>query len=177
MHDVLEDLLGLSMKSEQLGFFHMGMRAFVTYIALIAIVRIGKKRFLGRATAFDVVLAIMVGAIAARATTGGAPYFPSLLAILVFVFIHWAFSGLARGSQTFSSLIKGNPTVLIRDGEIDERNLKDAHMSRDDLDEDLREKGIPDPADVAEARLERSGRLSVIKSPQPGPGSSLRAPA
>ena len=37
------------------------------------------------------------------------------------------------------------------------------HMSSDDLDEDLRSKGVKDPAQVDEARLERSGSLSVIK--------------
>jgi uncharacterized membrane protein YcaP (DUF421 family) len=41
--------------------------------------------------------------------------------------------------------------------------LADAHMSRDDLDEDLREKSIAKPSDVVEARLERSGRLSILK--------------
>jgi uncharacterized membrane protein YcaP (DUF421 family) len=36
-------------------------------------------------------------------------------------------------------------------------------MSDGDLAEDLREKGIRSPSEVDEARLERSGRLSVIK--------------
>jgi hypothetical protein len=45
----------------------------------------------------------MVGSIAARAVTGGAPYFPSLLAVLVFVGMHWIFSSLARSSASFSS--------------------------------------------------------------------------
>jgi uncharacterized membrane protein YcaP (DUF421 family) len=164
MHAPLEQILGLSLKSEQLGFAHMGVRAFLMYILLIVIVRAGKKRFLGRATAFDVVLSIMVGAIAARAVTGGAPYFPSLLAILVFVAMHWLFSSMARGSPFLSGLIKGNATTLIRDGRIDDRALRDAHMSRDDLYEDLREKGVSDLAEVSEARLERSGRLSVIRA-------------
>jgi len=39
-------------------------------------------------------------------------------------------------------------------------------MSRDDLDEDLRDKGVSDPSEVEEARLERSGRLSVIQKQQ-----------
>lgn len=163
MYDLLEQELGLSLKSEQLGFAHMGARAFLMYILLIAIIRAGKKRFLGRATAFDVVLSILVGSIAARAITGGAPYFPSLFAILVLVGMHWVFSSLARSSSSFSSLIKGNATLLIRNGRIDEKALKDAHMSRDDLGEDLREEGVSNLAEVAEARLERSGRLSVIR--------------
>jgi uncharacterized membrane protein YcaP (DUF421 family) len=36
-------------------------------------------------------------------------------------------------------------------------------MSADDLAEDLREKGVEKPEDLKEARLERSGKVSVIK--------------
>jgi uncharacterized membrane protein YcaP (DUF421 family) len=41
--------------------------------------------------------------------------------------------------------------------------MKDAHMSKDDLAEDLRQAGVKSRSDVKEARLERSGKLSVIK--------------
>jgi uncharacterized membrane protein YcaP (DUF421 family) len=53
--------------------------------------------------------------------------------------------------------------LLVQNGRIDEPALKDAHMSRDDLDEDLHEKEVSVLAEVAAARLERSGRLSVIR--------------
>jgi uncharacterized membrane protein YcaP (DUF421 family) len=36
-------------------------------------------------------------------------------------------------------------------------------MSKNDLDEDLRQESVGRIFEVAEARLERSGRLSVIK--------------
>jgi uncharacterized membrane protein YcaP (DUF421 family) len=35
-------------------------------------------------------------------------------------------------------------------------------MSEDDLAEDLRQQGVNNPGEVKEARLERSGKLSVI---------------
>ncbi len=41
--------------------------------------------------------------------------------------------------------------------------MKAAHMSSGDLEEDLRQKGVDEPKKVKEARLERSGDLSVIK--------------
>ena len=69
----------------------------------------------------------------------------------------------SAGSCGFSDLIKGHPTVLIENGDIKRKALRDAHMSDDDLDEELRQQGVRDPDKVAEARLERSGKLSVIK--------------
>src|SRR5205085_7383124 len=97
--DWADAVLGLSLKSEQLNYGHMAARASLMYLLLLAIVRGAKKRFLGRATAFDVILVILIGSTAARAMTGGAPFFPTTLAIVVMVFIHWTFSFLARSSS------------------------------------------------------------------------------
>jgi uncharacterized membrane protein YcaP (DUF421 family) len=162
--DFVDHIMGLSLKSEQLGFGHMAARAVVMYLALVIIVRAAKKRFLSRATAFDFVLAVLLGAVAARAMTGGAPFFPSLLALVILAAIHWLVSALTRPWPSLSRMIKGHPTTLIHDGKVDEDALRNAHMSMDDLLEDLREKGIADPAEAKEARLERSGKLSVIKN-------------
>jgi len=163
LSELLDNVFGLSLKSEQLGYGHMAARAALMYILLIIVVRSAKKRFLSNATAFDFILTIMIGSIAARAMTGGAPFFPSMLGVVVMVCIHWVISWGARGSPTISQLIKGHDTLLIKDGQVLEKPLANAHMSRDDLDEDLREKGISNPGAVKEARLERSGKLSVIK--------------
>jgi uncharacterized membrane protein YcaP (DUF421 family) len=159
----LDRLFGLSSKAPDLGFGEISARAFVVYVALLVVVRSGKKRFLGEATAFDVILVITLGSIAARAISGNAAFFGSMLALAVLVATHWVFSALARESRFFSGLVKGHSTLLIRDGRINRKALRAAHMSDDDLEEDLRNKGIDDPTAVAEARLERNGKLSVIK--------------
>jgi uncharacterized membrane protein YcaP (DUF421 family) len=163
MPDLLDQALGLSLKSEQLGFGHMAARAVVMYVALIVLVCFAKKRFLGQATAFDYILVVLIGSVAGRAMTGGAPYFASLFGLFVLVAMHWMFSAASQRSPTFSSFIKGHATTIIRDGKVDMREMAKAHMSGDDLDEDLREKGVKEPSEVQEARLERSGKLSVIK--------------
>ena len=159
----IDHLLGLSLKAEELGYGQMGARAGLMYVLLLAIVRSGKKRFLGRATAFDIILVIMLGSIAARALTGGAPFFPAVAAMAVLVALHWIISFIGRDSSTFGGLVKGHSTTLIKDGYILADNLSAAHMSREDLKEGLRQKGIGDLSEVIEARLERSGELSVIK--------------
>jgi uncharacterized membrane protein YcaP (DUF421 family) len=77
--------------------------------------------------------------------------------------MHWVLSYFAAGSPTISALTKGHDSVLVRDGCVDRNALHAAHMSDDDLDEDLRQKGVSSPNEVQEARLERSGMVSVIK--------------
>lgn len=162
LYGLTDRLFGLSAKAQELGFGQMAARAFVMYVALLIVVRSGKKRFLGRATAFDIVLVITLGSIASRAITGGTAFFAAMLALVVLVFTHWVFSWLARDSGFFSGLIKGRSTVLIKSGRLDRQAMRAEHMSDDDLDEELRDKGYDERRDIAEARLERSGKLSVI---------------
>jgi uncharacterized membrane protein YcaP (DUF421 family) len=157
-------LLGVGLESKELGVWQMGLRAIVVYVVTVIMVRLGKKRFLGRATAFDVILGIMLGSIVSRAVTGNAPMLPALVASAVLVLMHFVFSGMALRWHGFGSLIKGNPRLIVRDGAIDERNLRKAHMTEHDLHEDLRSKSVARLDQVAEARLERSGQMSVIKA-------------
>src|SRR4051794_23038342 len=149
MFDILDQALGLSLKSEQLGFGHMAARAALMYLALIVLVRFAKKRFLGEATAFDYILVVLIGAVAGRALTGGAPYFASLFGVFVLIAMHWLFSAMSQRSQAFSSFIKGHATTIITEGTVDKDAMAKAHMSSDDLDEDLRDKGVKSPSAVA----------------------------
>jgi uncharacterized membrane protein YcaP (DUF421 family) len=161
---VLQRVLGLGLDSHELGAAQMAVRALVVYVATVVMVRLGKKRFMGRATAFDFILGIMLGSIVGRAITGNAPLLPALAAGAVLVALHWLFSWVAMRWHGFGHAFKGTSRVLVRDGVIDPRHLRKAHMTERDLWEDLRGKSISRLEDVAEARLERSGDLSVIKA-------------
>lgn len=163
LYPKLDFLFGLSSNINGLAWWQIGLRAAVMYVALIACVRVGKKRFLGRASAFDVILVIVIGSIAARAIAGSTGMVGAVAAVLALVLMHWAFSYISRSSPWFGDLIKGTATPLIKNGRLDRQALWREHMSDDDLDEDLREFGVRKPSQVAEARLERDGKLSVVK--------------
>ncbi|HEY0012881.1 MAG TPA: YetF domain-containing protein [Allosphingosinicella sp.] len=160
--ELLDTFLGLG-DGKDLNALQMGARAILIYVVTLAIIRLGKKRFMSRATAFDVIVGIVLGSIASRAITGNAPMFPAMTAAAVVMALHWCFSALAVRSGRFGQLIKGHDTIIVRNGEIDERALCATHMTSRDLRESLREQGVEDVAAVAEARLERDGSVSVIK--------------
>jgi uncharacterized membrane protein YcaP (DUF421 family) len=164
INQFLDGMLGLSAaNANELTTVQVSLRASVVYFLLILFVRLGKKRFLGQATAFDAVLIIMIGSLASRAVSGTAPFVATMAATLVFIMTHWLISYFSESSPTLSFLVKGHDTTLIKNGRLDRNALRDAHMSPDDLAEDLRQQGIAKHSEVEEARLERSGRLSVIK--------------
>ncbi len=160
----VDALLGLSRTAGDLEFWQLGLRAVIVYGVLILRVRFGKKRFLGEATAFDAILVIIIGSTASRAITGTAPFAGAISASFVLVGVHWIFSYISRSSPAFGHLIKGRTTLIVKNGRVLREALLDEHMSKDDLDEDLRKQGCGSPAGIREARLERDGRLSVVKS-------------
>ncbi len=160
----LDTIIGFSTtRAEELTAAQVCARAIVVYLVLIAYVRFGKKRFLGEATAFDAILVIVIGSIASRAISGTAPFLASLAGTFVLVLVHWIISYLTEDSVALSTILKGHDTVIIRNGRVNRKAMHDTHMSPDDLAEDLRQEGIQHPSEVKEARLERSGKLSVIK--------------
>lgn len=165
MEDLAEAMrLALGLGREHLDVAQMALRAAVVYVVTVLMVRAAKKRFMGRASAFDVILGIMLGSIVSRAITGNAPFLPALAAGAVLLAMHWLFSGVALGWHGFGALIKGRPRLLVRDGAIDRRAMRAAHMTERDLWEELRRQNIDRLEKVREAWLERSGDLSILKA-------------
>lgn len=155
--------LGLHETTETLSSGQMALRAVVVYGALLLIVRLGHRRFIGRSTAFDMVLAIVLGSVASRAVSGTAPFVPTLVASAVLVAVHWLVATAAFHSHRFGVVVKGRPRDLVREGELVEANMRRSSITRHDLEEALREHGVADVAQVASARLERSGNISVVR--------------
>lgn len=74
MQEIINSLLGLD--ADNLTIWQMSLRAVVVYIAGLAMVRIGEKRFLGKSSAFDVLLSIIIGSVLSRAINGSVHFFP-----------------------------------------------------------------------------------------------------
>ena len=164
VESLLRAALGLGLEAKEIGIAQMALRAAVVYAVTLVFVRLAKKRFMGHATAFDVILGIMLGSMVSRAIAGTAPFMPTLAASATLLAVHWLFSAGAVRSHHLGQVIKGSSDILVKDGQIDAEALRAAHMSERDLWEELRSKSISDLKEVAEARLERSGSLSVIKA-------------
>jgi uncharacterized membrane protein YcaP (DUF421 family) len=156
------DALGLD--EAELSSRHMMVRAVLVFAFAVALVRIGKKRFISENTAFDMILGVMLGSILSRAITGQSPFVATLGAALVLVGFHWLFAQIAVRWDLFGTLIKGSTRVLVRDGNVDWQAMRRSNLSRNDLLEALRLKAsLSDWTQVKEARLERNGEISVIR--------------
>ena len=139
------------------------LRAVFVFFVWLLIVRLADRRLLGKYSAFDLVLAVMLGSVLSRAINGSAPLWGTLAAAAALVALHWVLTFLSFYWHGFGHLIKGLPRTLIVDGKVDEAELRRNFITRHDLDEMLRLQGrITDPSRAAVATLERNGQISAI---------------
>jgi uncharacterized membrane protein YcaP (DUF421 family) len=81
------------------------------------------------------------------------------------VFLHRLFGFAAYYSHAFGILVKGKPVLLVEDGTLQRQNMLWEHISKHDLEEDMRlEAKTEDLSKIQVARLERSGDISFIKA-------------
>jgi uncharacterized membrane protein YcaP (DUF421 family) len=142
----------------------MFLRALGIYLAGWAILRIGGNRFLGQETAFDIVLAFVLGSTLSRAINGSAPLAVTLVASALLVALHHLLAWITWRSRLLGAFFKGRPQVLIRDGRPLPEGLRKYRISQGDLDEALRlHAHLDGPEQVKEARFERNGDISIVK--------------
>lgn len=165
----IEDTVGYRESEAALSMGEAALRALVTYAVVVLALRAGAKRAMGKNTAFDLILAIMLGSVVSRGITGNAPLETSLAAGVVLIGAHWLLAVLAFHWSRFGPVVKGRPRELVRDGRILDGAMRRSHITRHDLEEALRHGGARDVDEVVSARLERDGRISVVhdrKEPQ-----------
>ncbi len=156
-------LFGIGMETERWGVIQIAARAVAIYVAALLLVRLGKNRFLGKNSAFDVVLAFVFGSMLSRAINGSPALVETVVAGAVMIGLHWLLSVAAQRSHRVSRLLRGDSHVLVHDGVIDERRMKTALVTRGDLEEALRLHGkIDSVSDAKCAVLERNGTISVL---------------
>lgn len=169
LRDLFNQLFGEI--STDLTVWNMALRAVVTFVVTVAVIRAGNKRLFGKGTAFDTVVAIMIGSVMSRAITGSGS--GSMVAIWVAGFVliglHWFLSWLAFHIDTFGPLIKGHEVQLVEDGEILQDGMQETGTTDRDLARAMRENGTsPDVSALQMAYMERDGSVSVVpKSSEP----------
>ncbi len=155
------DALGIG--AEQLSVGEMLLRALVVFPVAIVFVRVGAKRFLGELSAFDLVVAIMLGSILSRAITGNSPFLPTLVAAFALVVLHRWLAWVSVEHDHIGAWIKGRERLLVEDGEVRWEEMKGGGIGEADLMAALRRNAqLTDVQAVKAAYLERTGDISVI---------------
>lgn len=138
-------------------------RTVILYIVIIVSMRILGKRQIGELQPAELVITILLSEILAIPMQDTSlPLMNTIIPVLLLVGFEIIISILNLKSVKFRSVMQGNPLIVIREGVIDQKQLKELRFTTDDLLEELRKKDIFDVSQVWYAIVETDGTLSVM---------------
>lgn len=148
------------------------IRSIILYILVIFAVRLMGKRQLGELQPSELVITILVSNIATLPLEDvNLPLMVGITPILSLVCFEVIVSWLTLKSQKLRKIISGHPKIIISDGKIDAKVMRDLRFSVDDLMTALRGNGIFRLEEVQYAIVETTGSISVMKKESAEPPS------
>jgi uncharacterized membrane protein YcaP (DUF421 family) len=138
------------------------LRPMIVYLALVLLLRLFGKRELAQLNPFDLVVLLSLSNTVQNAiigddnsVTGGLIGAFSLLAI------NWLVVRVLFRSRKLTGVIEGRATVLVTNGQIDQRALQRESLSREELLSVIHRQGFEDFDQVRRCELEPNGTFYV----------------
>ena|GEM_PF-368836 len=138
-------------------------RGLLVYAVMLVVIRLLGKRTVGNFTAFDLLVALMLGEVVDEIIYGDVSIAQGLVAIVVIALAKYITAWLSYRSHTLNRILEGSPTALVRDGELDRKGMHHELMSELDVFAALRLQGVADMREVKNAVMEVDGQISVIR--------------
>lgn len=138
------------------------LRASFVYLFLLIVVRLLGKREIGSTSAFDLVVALILGEVVDEIIYGDVTILQGVIAIVVVALWHLVNSWASFKSEFIDKLTGAPPTVVVKNGEIQRKNLAKERFNEEELFSELRLMGVDDVKEVKQATLEPNGTVSVL---------------
>ena len=138
-------------------------RAVALYGIALLVIRIMGKRTVGNFTAFDLLVALMLGEVMDEIIYGEVPFVQGTVAILTIASAHYANSWLSYWGHGLDKLLEGTPTVVVRDGQLQRKGMRAERMNENDVRAELRLNDVDDLEEVHLAMVETDGQVSVLR--------------
>lgn len=143
------------------------IRTTVLYLAVVISVRLMGKRQIGELQPTELVITILLSEIAAIPIQNNTiPLINSLVPLMLLVGFEILSSVIGIKSVRFRKVTDGNPFIIIKNGVIDQKKLKQLRLSTDDVLSALRQKEVFDLSEVEFAVMETNGAVSVLLKAQ-----------
>ena len=139
------------------------LRTIILYILIIAGVRLMGKRQVGELEPSELVLSLIIADLASVPMQDyGIPLLTGVVPILTLLAVTMILSVLTMKSVRFRAVVCGRPSMVIRNGVVDQTEMAKNRLTVDELLEELRIQGYTDLSTVKYAILETNGQLSVL---------------
>lgn len=154
--------------------FIVFFRAVFLYVIIVFSMRLMGKRQLGELQPSELVVTILMSNIATLPVEDiNIPMIMGVVPIFTLVCLDVFLSHLTMRSRKLRRIFSGTPKIIISNGKIDQRVLKDLRFTADDLMESLRSVQIFDINEVQLAVVETTGKISVCQKKEFMPLTSV----
>ena len=140
------------------------LRTIFVFALILLVTRAVGRRELSSMEPFDLILLVVIGDMVQQGVTQsdysltGTTTVISTLAVLVV-----ATAYLSYRFKRLRPVLEGQPTLLIADGALLERNVRGQRMTVEEIEAEARMQSIGSLAEIRYAVLETNGQLSFIK--------------
>lgn len=152
----------------------ISLSALGLYLGLILFTRLMGLRSFSKLSSYDFAMTVAIGSILASTILSDSPSLSQgLVAVAVLFLIQGAISVIRRKFKPLKSLIDNQAIILMAHGEYFCDNLKEANLTKSDVQEVLRRNGLKAKSEVFAVIMETTGDMSVIKQDSTAPDWSL----
>ncbi len=138
-------------------------RTLLVYIFLILIMRLMGKRQIGELEVTDLVATLLLSEIASLPITDpNIPVLHAIVPMIVLLSLEVFSSYILLRMPKLKKFLSATPTILIKDGVLDQAALTSTRLSIEELMSEIRQQGFCSLAYVWYAILEKDGRLTIL---------------
>ena len=151
------------------------LRSVVVFVTVVAALRLAGKRHVGQLSIVDFVLVLLVSNSVQNAMVGpDTSLAGGLVAALTLIGINLLLTRLTLGSARLGALIEGEPTLLVRNGQVLEDHLRREGIRAQELEAAIREHGFEDFRQCRSVIEEIDGSISVVPFEPDGSKTPLK---
>ncbi|SDR08608.1 Uncharacterized membrane protein YcaP, DUF421 family [Chryseobacterium soldanellicola] len=139
------------------------VRSLCVYLFMVIAIRVFGKNQLSQLNAGDVVLLLLISNAVQNAMVGPDTSLQGgLIAALVLFAANFILKRLMFSNPSFESFMEDDPVILVRDGVAIQQALNKVKITKEELEEAIREHGIDGIKNVKLSILEVDGNISVV---------------
>lgn len=138
-------------------------RTFFYYILFLVLFKVMGKREIGELGVNDLLVSVLFAEFATLAISNyKEPLLVTLIPTLIIVFLQVIISFLSLKSIKIRNLVDSSPALIMKNGNINFKEMEKQRYNLEDLLTQVRDKGIKSLDEVEYAILENNGKLSIF---------------
>ena len=139
------------------------LRTAIVYLFVVAALRVSGKREVGQMSVLELVVILVISDAVQNSMVGdNTTLWGGLVAVATLLALDLGLKAVTRRSKRVREAVEGEPRLLVRDGRLLERAVRDEGLEVQEVRAAIRSHGLAGIEDVRLAVLETDGSISVI---------------